>query len=149
MARFSSFHWTGICVGDKHNKGYLCEACFKEHGKSGLHYIDVLNQKKLTTEAFKSRKFQENFLLRIREANRDVCFGYSIAACLQFQESAVFPSNTDLVRSMKANGDHSDIILARFKEWLSKGCAEDIAFNHHSSTFCFQRKDIKQGSELV
>ena len=75
MARFSSFHWAGICVGDMHNKGYLCEACFKEHGKSGLHYIvhDILKRKKLTSEAFKSRKFQENFLLQIREANRDVC----------------------------------------------------------------------------
>ena len=138
MARSCSFGWAGICVGDMHNKGYLCEACFKEHGKSGLHYIvhDVLKRKKLTSEAFKSRKFQENFLLQIREANRDVCLGYCIAACLQFQESVFFPSNSELARSMKANGNHSYVILSRFKEWLSKGCAEDVAFKHHSNTFC-------------
>ena len=126
MARFSSFHWAGICVGDMHNKGYLCEACFQEHGKSGLHYIVHDVRKKLTSEAFKSRKFQENFLLQIRESNHDVCFGYCIAACLQFQESAFFPSNTDLARSMKTNGNHSDIILTRFKEWLNKGCAKTL-----------------------
>jgi hypothetical protein len=62
-ARSCSFDWMGICVGDMHNKGYLSEACFKEHGQSGLHHIvhDVLKRKKLTAEAFKSRKFQENF----------------------------------------------------------------------------------------
>lgn len=139
MARSCSFSWAGICVGDMHNKGYLCEACFKEHGKSGLHYIihDVLKRKKLTSEAFKSRKFQENFLLQIREANRDVCLGYCIAACLQFQKSVFFPSNSELARSMKANGNHSYVILSRFEEWLSKGCAEDVAFKHHSNTFCY------------
>lgn len=65
-ARSCSFDWFGICIGDMHNKGYLSEACFKEHGQSGLHYIvhDVLKRKKLTAEAFKSRKFQENFLLK-------------------------------------------------------------------------------------
>ena len=29
MARSCSFGWARICVGDMHNKGYLCEACFK------------------------------------------------------------------------------------------------------------------------
>ena len=120
MARSCSFDWVGICIGDTHNKGYLSEACFKEHGQSGLHHIvhDVLKRTKLGTEAFKSRKFQENFLLQIREANRDVCFGYCIAACIQFRESTFFPSNFELAQCMKSNGNHSDIMLKRFKQWL-------------------------------
>ena len=139
MARSCSFDWVGICIGDMHNKGYLNEACFKEHGQSGLHYIvhDVLKRKKLTAEAFKSREFQENFLSQIREANRDVCFGYCIAACVQFRESTLFPTNSELAQCMKSNGNHSDIMLKRFKQWLQKGCNEDVVFKHHSSTFCF------------
>lgn len=134
MSRSCSFNWTGICIGDMHNKGYLSEACFKEHSQSGLHYIvhDVLKRKKLTAEAFKARKFQENFLLQIREANRDVCFGYCIAACLEFHESRFFPTNSDLAHSMKSHGNHSDIILKRFKEWLKKSSTDDVTFKHHS-----------------
>ena len=136
MAHSCSFRRARICVGDMHNKGYLCEACFKEHNKSGLHYIvhDVLKKKKLTSEVLKSRKFQQNFLLQIREANGDVCLGYCIAVCFQFLESVFFPSNSELAGSMKANGNHSYVKLSRFKEWLSKGCAEDVAFKHHSNT---------------
>ena len=101
-------------------------------------FHNVLKHKKLTAEAFKSRKFQENFLSQIRrEANRDVCFGYCIAACVQFRESTLFPTNSELAQCMKSNGNHSDIMLKRFKQWLQKGCNEDVVFKHHSSTFCF------------
>ena len=55
MARSCSFGCARICVGDIHNKGYLCEACFKEHGKSELHYI--VQRKKLTSVS--------NFLLTL------------------------------------------------------------------------------------
>lgn len=139
MARSCSFSWTGICVGDMHNKGYLSEACFKEHGQSGLHYIvhDLLKRKKLTTEAFKSRKFQEHFLIQIREANRDVCFGYCIAACLEFRESRYFPTNADLAQSMKSDGNHSDVLLVHFKKWLKESSTNDVAFKHHSSAFLY------------
>lgn len=39
MARSVSYRWVGLCPGDLHNKGYFCEAAFKVHGSSGLHYI--------------------------------------------------------------------------------------------------------------
>lgn len=68
---------------------------------------------------------------------------------IEFQESAFFPSNADLARSMKANGNHSDIILARFKEWFSKGCAEDVAFRHHSSTFCYYGPLMQQYDDCI
>ena len=32
MARSCAYDWVGICMGDMHNKGYFCEACFKQHG---------------------------------------------------------------------------------------------------------------------
>ena len=63
--------------------------------------------------------------------------GYCIAACVQFRESTLFPTNSELAQCMKSNGSHSDIMLKRFKQWLQKGCNEDVVFKHHSSTFCF------------
>ncbi|CAB4036498.1 Hypothetical predicted protein [Paramuricea clavata] len=137
MARSCSYDWAGICIGDLHNKGYFNEACFKEHGKSGLHYIihDVLKQTKLTTEVFKTRKFQENFLLQTREANRDVCFGYCMAACMEFHRSTFFPTNADFAQSMRTSCNHSGVLLSRFKEWVKKSSDEDVTFKHHASAF--------------
>ena len=62
MSRSGSYRWVGLCPGDLHNKGYVCEAAFKVHGSSGLHYIllEVMKRKKLTTEVFKNKKFQGN-----------------------------------------------------------------------------------------
>lgn len=122
MGRSHSFGWTGICIGDMQNKGYLSETCFKKHGQSGLHYIIyVLNCKKLTYEAFKSRKFQKN-ILQIR----DVCFGYCIA-CIKFCELSSCPSSSNLAHFKPAYGNHSVIILVEFKKWLQKCCNEDVA----------------------
>ena len=137
MARSCSYDWVGICIGDLHNKGYFNEACFKEHGKSGLHYIihDVLKRTKLTTEVFKTRKFQENFLLQTREANRDVCFGYCMAACMEFRRSTFFPTNADFAQSMRTNRNHLGVLLSRFKEWVKKSSDEDVTFKHHASAF--------------
>ena len=44
-----------------HAKGYLCEAAFKAHGSRGLHKIlnVIMKRPKLTKEAFKKRKFQD------------------------------------------------------------------------------------------
>ena len=88
MSRSGSYQWVGICPGDLHNKGYFCEAAFKVHGSSGLHYIllEVMKRKRLATEVFKNKKFQANNLVQVREAVRDVCKSYGIAAALQFSE---------------------------------------------------------------
>ena len=117
MSRACAYSWIGICMGDMHNKGYFCEACFKEHGQSGLHYIvlEVLKRKKLTTEAFKSKKFQENFLTQVREAIHDVCRACCIAAFLEFHETAHFPSNSELACCVRSTGNHSGVIFSKFK----------------------------------
>ena len=94
-----------------------------------------MNWKKLTAEAFKSKKFQENFLTQIREAVRDVCLGYCFAACLQFRESDFFPSNKELAACIRATKSHSSIILSKFKEWIRVNNVEDMTFKHNCSAF--------------
>ncbi|CAB4032916.1 Hypothetical predicted protein [Paramuricea clavata] len=142
MARSCSYDWAGICIGDLHNKGYFNEACFKEHGKSGLHYIiyDVLKRTKLTTEVFKTRKFQENFLLQTREANRDVSFGYCMAACMEFHRSTFFPTNADFTQSMRTSCNHSGVLLSRFKEWVESFDVHHASRHSEKSSFPDQLK---------
>ena len=117
MARSCSYSWVGIVVGDLHNKGYFIEACFKQHGKSGLHYIvmEVMKRKKLTTEAFKGKKFLENFLSKVREAVRDCCKAYCMAAFVEFRKSGYFPSAHELVNCLHSTKSHSQILLTKFK----------------------------------
>ncbi|KAJ7388429.1 SPT3 Dosage dependent suppressor of Ty-induced promoter mutations-like protein [Desmophyllum pertusum] len=49
MGRASAYDWAGIIPDDLHTKGYLCEACFKEQGPGGFHYI---TNKNYFTETF-------------------------------------------------------------------------------------------------
>ena len=151
MSHACAYSWIGICMGDMHNKGYFCEACFKEHGQSELHYIvlEVLKRKKLTTEAFKSKKFQENFLTQVREAIHDVCLAYCIAAFLEFRETAYFPSNSELACCVRSTGNHSGVILSKFKEWLKTCSAADASFNHHSSAFLYHGPLMKLYDDCI
>ena len=135
MARSSSFNWEGIIPGDLHNKGYYCEAILKAHGTSGLHYIitNVMNRKKLTSEAFKDRKFNDDNLIKIHEAVRDVSRSYGIAAALEFRRSGYFPTPRDLSAALQESKSHNIALLPRFKEWIKKCSEKDASFNHHSS----------------
>ena len=148
MSCACAYSWIGICTGDMHYKGYFCEACFKEHGQSGLHYIvlELLRRKKLTAEAFKSKKFQENFLTQVREAIRNVCLAYCIAVFLEFRETAHFPYNSELACCVRYTGNHSGIILSKFKEWL-KTCS--AAVNHHSSAFLYHGPRMKLYDDCI
>ena len=67
MSRSDSHEWVGIIHGDMHTKGYLAEACFKEQGPGGFHYLvcKVLKRPKLTVESFKKKKFADRNLSRI------------------------------------------------------------------------------------
>lgn len=98
MSRSGSYQWAGHCPGDLYSKGYFCEAAFKVHGSSGLHSIllEVMKRRRLATEFFKNKNFQENNLVQVREAVRDVCKSYGIAAALVFAESDSFPSQQEL-----------------------------------------------------
>ena len=132
MSRSSAFNWVGPVPGDLHNKGYFCEAIFKTHGSSGLHHmiINVLDRKKLTSEVFKERKFNEDNLTKIREAIKDVSMSYGIAAALEFKESQQFPNATELSASLRDDKTHGLLLLKCFKEWLSNNSEEDVTFKH-------------------
>ena len=106
--------------GDMHAKGYLCEAAFKAHSSGGLHKLlsDVMKRPKLTKEAFKKRKFEDNNLNRIIEGVRDASQSYGMAAVLAFECSSVFPSSDELKRTLQKYGNHNNVLLQRFKEWL-------------------------------
>jgi hypothetical protein len=90
-----------------------------------------MRRKRITTEVFKDRKFQENNLVQIREAIRDVCKSYGIAAALTFLESSHFLPKVDL----QGRDDQGLLILDKFKEWLKISSTSDIAFKHRSSAF--------------
>ena len=69
-----------------HAKGHLCEATFKAHGKGGFKKVVnvVMERHKLTDEAFKKRKFQEQNLNHIQEAVRDASCANGFAAVQEF-----------------------------------------------------------------
>ena len=95
--------------------------------------INVLDRKKLTSEVFKERKFNEDNLTKIREAIKDVSMSYGIAAALEFKESQKFPNATELSASLRDDKTHGLLLLKCFKEWLSNNSEEDVTFKHHSN----------------
>lgn len=135
MERSASYHWVGLCPGDLHNKGYFCEAIFKVHGSSGFHYLwyEILRRKKITSAVFKKKKFQESNLTKIREAVRDACRSYAIAAALEFAGSHLFLSREEFMQTENVNL----LILSKFKEWLSQLSESDVAFRHRASAILF------------
>ena len=90
-----------------------------------------MKRKKLTKDVFKKRKFQNNNLIQVCEAIRDGCMAYGIAAAIEYFESEWFPSEHEL----QSGRDHSCLILARFKDWISVSSANSPAFKHRSSAF--------------
>ena len=100
----------------------------KSKGSSGLHYIllEVMKRKKLTSEVFKNKKFQENNLIQVSEAIRDVCKAYGIAAALEFSESESFPVQQEL----RGAADVSTLLLDKFKDWISDSSENDVSFQH-------------------
>ncbi len=134
MSRSCSHRWVGLCPGDLHNKGYFCEAVFKVHGSCGFHILlaEVLKRKRLTTEVFKKKKFNESNLTKVREAINDACFSYGLAAAIEFRSSNGFPTNEEL----KAD-KNGDLLLSRFKEWLQLSSEVDVAFSHRATAFLF------------
>jgi hypothetical protein len=92
MSRSSGYEWIGIIPGDLHTKGYLAEACFKEQGQGGFHYLvnKVLKRPKLNVAAFKKKKFEQGNLDRIKVDVRDGAQAYGIAAVVEFNNSTFF-----------------------------------------------------------
>ena len=129
--------WCTEIPGDMHAKGYLCEAAFKAYGSGGLHKLlsDVMNRSKRTKEAFKKRKFQDNNLNRIIEGVRDASQSYGMAAVMAFELSSLFPSSDELKRTLQKYGNHNNILLQRFKEWLKDSAQKDESNSYHQQLF--------------
>ncbi len=120
-----------------HTKGYLCEAVFKAHGVGGFHKVvnSVMSRPKLTKEAFKKRKFQDNNLNRIKESVRDGSYAYGMAAVQEFRMSPDFPSNQDLLQNLQKFGNHNQILIQRFKRWLKESAECNQKHQYHQQLF--------------
>ena len=119
MSRSSSHDWVGIIPGDLHTKGFLAEACFKEQGPGGFHYLvcKVLKRPKLTKEAFKKKKFAEGNLSKIREAVRDCARAYGLAAVMEFKESEFYPD-----KQMISNCNRAIVAVTQIHCLVSLSC---------------------------
>ena len=114
-----------------HAKGYLCEAAFKALGDGGFHKVVnvVMKRHKVTKEAFKKRKFQDQNLNRIKESVRDGSQSYGMAAIKEFHSSPKFPSVDALKKSLI--GNHNEILLKLFKELLKESANIDECHGYH------------------
>ena len=133
----SRYGWSTEVPGDMHTKGYLCEAVFKAHGVGGFHKVvnSVMNRPKVTKEAFKKRKFQENNLNRIKESVRDGSFAYGMAAVQEFRKSSNFPTRDDLLKNLTKFGNHNQILLQQFKKWLKESAECNQKHEYHQQLF--------------
>lgn len=133
----NAYGWCAGIPGDVHAKGYLCEAVFKAHGSGGFHKIvnTVMKRPKVTKEAFKKRKFQDQNLNRIKEGVRDGSQSYGMAAVKEFQASAFFPSDEELRKALQKFGRHNEILLERFKKWLDESAKIDESHQYHQQLF--------------
>ena len=133
----NAYGWCAEIPGDMHAKGYLCEAVFKAHGSGAFHKIvnTVMKRPKLTKEAFKKRKFQDQNLNRIKEGVRDGSQSYGMAAVKEFQASHFFPSDEELRKALQKFGSHNEILLERFKKWLDESAKIDESHQYHQQLF--------------
>jgi len=132
----SAFGWVAEIPGDLHAKGHLCEAVFKAQEKGGFYHMisNVMKRKKLTPEAFRGKKFQEQNLAHIKEAVRDGSIAYGLAAVHAYQQSKYFPSKEQLRQCLQRNGSHNAVLLEGFWEFL-QSCSADANFAYHSELF--------------
>ena len=126
----AAFKWVAEIPGDLHTKGYLCEAAYKAQKTGVFHYLvnKVMKRPKVTEEAFKSRKFQQQNLSRIQEAVRDGGMALGLAVVYNFQKSENFPSKEMLDEHFTLAGNHNQLLLQCFKDWLSTSAAKDKSF---------------------
>ena len=133
----AAYGWSTEVPGDMHTKGFLCEAVFKAHGTGGFHKVvnSVMKRPKLTKDAFKKRKFQEQNLSRIQESVRDGSHAYGMAAVEEFRKSSDFPCDDELRVNLQRFGDHNEILLKKFKKWLSESAKLNEKHKYHQQLF--------------
>ena len=132
----AAYGWCAEVPGDLHTKGYLYEVCKKVMTPGGFMHIvqDVLLRRKIVPESFGKKKFQQQNLSRIEEAVRDISFAFGMAACIEFQKSPSFPEKSELQKCKRATGNHNEILLAKFKKWVSCN-KQDAYFQYYSQMF--------------
>ena len=140
MSRSSGYsNWVGVVPGDLHTKGHLVEACFKEQGPGGFHFLvnKIMKRPKLIDSAFKKKKFEDGNLLRIREAARDGARAYGLAAVFEFASSSFYPSIDEQTQCRRSTGNISMIFLSKFKQFLEYCIHTDKSFKYRSRMFLF------------
>lgn len=139
MGRASAYEWAGIIPGDLHTKGYLCEACFKEQGPGGFHYIanKVMKRPKLISDVFKKKKFETGNQDRIKEAVQDCARSYGIAAVIEFAKSDCYPGPRDRSASLRKSGNHNDVLYDAFIKWIEQSSERNVAFRYYSRMFLY------------
>ena len=81
------------------------------------------------------KKFQEQNLQHIKEVVRDASCAYRLAAVQEFHVSGKFPLDDDLKKSLRKCGNHNNILVEKFKDWL-KQCGEcNESHKYHQQLF--------------
>ena len=133
----NAYGWCAEIPGEMHVKGYLCGAAFNALSDGGFHKVVnvVMKRHKVTKEAFKKRKFQDQNLNRIKESVRDGSQSYGMAAIKEFHSSPKFFSVDDLKKSLTRSSNHNEILLKLFKEWLKESANIDECHGYHQQLF--------------
>ena len=69
----------------------------------------------------------------IKEANRDVAYGYAIASVLEFKQSEPFPTKVELMQS----ANKENLLLANFYKWVERCSTEDEGFQYYMESVLF------------
>ncbi|XP_048587325.1 uncharacterized protein LOC125556710 [Nematostella vectensis] len=94
-----------------------------------------MKRKKLTTEAFRAKKFQKQNLAHIKEAVRDCSISYGLAAVEAFRCSEYFPDEETLQECLKNNENHNSALMTGFKAFLQDSTKKDATFGYNSELF--------------
>lgn len=113
--------------------GYLYEVCKTTMGPGGFMCVvqHVMQRNKVTDDAFGDKKFQQQNLNRIDEAVMDVAMAYGLAAVQEFKASAHFHSDAALAAHQTVHGNHHELLLSSFKEWIEVQSSR-LPFRYHS-----------------
>ena len=134
--RSTAYDWATTVPGDMHMKGSLCESCYKEQGDGGLLYLTkvVMNRPQLNPETFKDKKYEKNNLRHIKDAVRDCSQSYLLAAIVEFHSSNYYPSPRELKKALRKDGNHNNILLTAFREWL-KAADKNVSMKYRAHMF--------------
>ncbi|CAB4017634.1 Ankyrin repeat domain-containing 12 [Paramuricea clavata] len=90
----------------------------------------VMKRVKVTDAAFDDKKFQYQNLNRIDEAVRDISMAYGLAAVQEFIASEMLPSKDALDAHEQKHGNHHELLLNLFKDWIEKN-SSNPQFQYH------------------